>query len=78
MIKCDICGYEVRPFGTCLRTCKYDKRSGRIGFGKCCHTGCAEKHFLDHHDERNPRSLASLCHYDRSTTTVACEAKENT
>jgi hypothetical protein len=59
-VKCNLCGYEIWRGGTCQRTCKYDKKTGHFNRGKTCHIGCAEKHYQDHHDTKNPRSLASM------------------
>lgn len=65
-MKCNICGYDTHAgVGTCQRTCKYDKKTGHFNHGKHCHVGCATKHYDDHHNASNPRSLESLARATR-------------
>lgn len=59
-MKCGICGYEIRRAGTCGQLCRYTKKTGEMNRGHVCHAGCAARHYHDHHNKGNPRSLANL------------------
>jgi len=59
-VKCQHCGYPIERVGTCQHACRYDKVTGRFNVGERSHVGCALRHHNDHHNEANPKSLASM------------------